>query len=87
MDNMWVKIPDHKICHMFALLYKRDDCNDSTSYMEIAIIDNVDVRCTRPTEVGDTWFDAGESVVLRAPSVVLQDEFNLLLNPASPDVA
>jgi RES domain-containing protein len=55
--------------------------------MKIAIIDSVDVCCTCPTEVGDTWFDAGESVVLRVPSVVLRDEFNLLLNPAPPDVA
>jgi RES domain-containing protein len=39
------------------------------------------------TDVGDAWFDAGESVALRVPSVVVRGEFNLLLNPEHPDVA
>jgi RES domain-containing protein len=35
-------------------------------------------------EVGDRWAAAGESLVLRVPSVVLPAESNYLLNPAHP---
>ena len=36
---------------------------------------------------GDAWFDAGASVALRVPSVVVSGEFNLLLNPEHPDMS
>ena len=37
------------------------------------------------TEVGDIWIASQASVVLRVPSVVIDTEFNYLLNPAHPD--
>lgn len=37
--------------------------------------------------VGDAWFDAQVSVALRVPSVILQGQFNVLLNPEHPDWA
>ena len=37
--------------------------------------------------VGDAWVSSGESVVLRAPSVLVPSESNFLLNPHHPDYA
>jgi len=37
--------------------------------------------------IGDAWFDAQVSVALRVPSVILQGQFNVLLNPEHPDWA
>jgi len=34
--------------------------------------------------VGDAWATAGEALVLRAPSVLVPEESNVLLNPAHP---
>ncbi len=44
---------------------------------------------TRPAgaasqRVGDAWLKAGESLVLRVPSVVVPGEFNYLINPVHP---
>jgi RES domain-containing protein len=35
--------------------------------------------------IGDRWFAAGSSAVLRVRSVVVPPEFNYILNPAHPD--
>jgi len=35
---------------------------------------------------GDAWLAAGSSAVLFVPSVVTREEFNVLINPAHPDV-
>jgi len=37
--------------------------------------------------VGDAWLKAGESLVLRVPSVVVPGEFNYLINPVHPQYA
>ena len=37
-------------------------------------------------EVGDEWLKAGNSLLLRVPSVVVQAEQNYLVNPMHPDV-
>lgn len=34
--------------------------------------------------VGDAWLTAGETLLLRVPSVVIPEEFNYLLNPEHP---
>ena len=34
--------------------------------------------------VGDAWLEAGETLLLRVPSVVIREEFNYLLNPGHP---
>jgi RES domain-containing protein len=39
------------------------------------------------TDIGDAWFDTGQSVALRVPSVVVRGAYNLLLNPEHPDMA
>jgi RES domain-containing protein len=39
------------------------------------------------TDIGDAWFDTGQSVALRVPSVVVRGEYNLLLNPENSDMA
>lgn len=40
---------------------------------------------TRTREIGDRWYDRGESVVLRLPSVVSPYESNLLFNQEHAD--
>lgn len=35
--------------------------------------------------VGDAWLEAGETLLLRLPSVVIPEESNYLLNPQHPD--
>ncbi|GAC1437932.1 MAG: RES family NAD+ phosphorylase [Thermoanaerobaculia bacterium] len=35
--------------------------------------------------IGDTWVLSGSSAVLRVPSVIIDSEFNYLLNPAHED--
>lgn len=37
--------------------------------------------------IGDAWYDEQVSVALRVPSVILQGQFNVLLNPEHPDWA
>lgn len=37
--------------------------------------------------IGDAWLDAGASVGLLVPSVIVPDESNLVLNPVHPDFA
>jgi RES domain-containing protein len=37
--------------------------------------------------VGDDWADQETSAVLRAPSAIVPEEFNYLLNPGHPDFA
>ena len=34
---------------------------------------------------GDTWLRGGQSLMLRVPSVLVPDAFNVLINPAHPD--
>jgi RES domain-containing protein len=38
-------------------------------------------------DLGSEWAIAGRSLVLRVPSVVVPDEFNLLINPKHPDIS
>ncbi|HET7024347.1 MAG TPA: RES domain-containing protein [Gemmatimonadales bacterium] len=35
-------------------------------------------------EIGDQWFDAGKTAVLRVPSAVVPAEFNYLIDPKHP---
>ncbi len=37
--------------------------------------------------LGDAWVASGESAVLRVPSVLVPEEWNVLLNPDHPDFA
>lgn len=37
--------------------------------------------------IGDEWVATASSVLLKVPSVVADGEFNVLMNPAHPDVA
>ncbi|WP_375433593.1 RES family NAD+ phosphorylase [uncultured Hymenobacter sp.] len=40
----------------------------------------------QPTAMlGDAWLRSGQSLALRVPSVVVPQEYNLLLNPAHPE--
>ena len=38
-------------------------------------------------DFGTQWIKAGRSAVLRVPSVVVPEEYNVLVNPAHPDAA
>ncbi len=38
-------------------------------------------------ELGSLWIEASRSAVLRVPSIVVDGEFNYLLNPRHPDFA
>jgi len=35
-------------------------------------------------QAGESWIQAGESLTVRVPSVVIPEEFNVLLNPNHP---
>jgi RES domain-containing protein len=35
--------------------------------------------------IGDAWLQAGETLLLRVPSVIIPEESNYLLNPSHPD--
>lgn len=41
---------------------------------------------TRLAELGTNWATRNESLLLRVPSVVVDQEFNILLNPLHPDI-
>ena len=47
-----------------------------------------DIPASHETQaIGDAWMAAGKTVLLKVPSVVAPGEFNLLMNPAHPDLA
>ena len=63
--------------------------------LKVAIPADVPVKIAEPRastldvsrEVGDRWLNQRESALLRVPSGILPETFNLLLNPAHPDAA
>ena len=47
-----------------------------------------DIPASHETQaIGDDWVTARTTVILRVPSVVAPGEFNLLVNPAHPELA
>jgi len=36
--------------------------------------------------IGDQWIKSGASLLLSVPSAIIRDEFNVLINPAHPDL-
>lgn len=38
-------------------------------------------------DIGDAWLASGASVLLAVPSVIVPEEFNLLINPRHPDAS
>lgn len=36
-------------------------------------------------DFGDRWIDKGTSLLLRVPSAIIRDEFNVLINPKHPE--
>ena len=69
----------------------RVDFDDSL----VAILEDADLPAdwrsdpapTSTRTIGDAWVLAGNSAVLRVPSVVVPMEFNYVLNPRHPDFA
>jgi Uncharacterized conserved protein len=49
------------------------------------IDDPGDIECFR--RLGDAWLDTGSALALRAPSLVIPAEFNLILNPLHAGMA
>lgn len=47
------------------------------------LVDNIEM--TRA--IGDEWLEARTTCVLRVPSIVVPEEFNLVFNPQHPDAA
>lgn len=41
-------------------------------------------RAAKCRETGDRWLDSAEALVLKAPSIVVPQESNLMFNPAHP---
>lgn len=35
--------------------------------------------------IGDSWLGSGESLLLKLPSAIIHQEYNVLINPAHPD--
>lgn len=35
--------------------------------------------------IGDSWLGSGESLLLKLPSAIIPEEYNVLVNPAHPD--
>ncbi|HRP55506.1 RES family NAD+ phosphorylase [Agriterribacter sp.] len=35
--------------------------------------------------IGDSWLASGESLLLKLPSAIIPQEYNILINPAHPD--
>ena len=35
--------------------------------------------------IGDSWLNSGESLLLKLPSAIIHQEYNILINPAHPD--
>jgi RES domain-containing protein len=50
---------------------------------QIDLADNIEA--TRA--IGDEWLEARTTCVLRVPSIVVPEEFNLVFNPQHPDAA
>jgi len=65
------------------------DLPDELSIMELGV-DSLPVEWTAypapPVlgELGDAWFDAGDTVALRVPSVIVPQEYNYLFNTNHP---
>jgi RES domain-containing protein len=38
------------------------------------------------TEIGDEWLDRKETLILKVPSVIIENEFNYLINPLHKDI-
>ncbi len=38
-------------------------------------------------QIGDRWLAAGKSLLLRVPSAIVPDAYNVLINPLHPDAA
>ncbi|MCX5570691.1 RES family NAD+ phosphorylase [Kaistia nematophila] len=49
-----------------------------------AAIETVEALPEAPLEVGDAWLATARTPVLRVPSFIVPESFNLLLNPAHP---
>lgn len=64
---------------------------DDYVLMEIALgsaaIKDVPELPDAPTMAGDQWLATMETAILRVPSYVVPNSFNVLINPAHPDAA
>lgn len=69
--SIWVDIPE-------SLIHALEKKDLPSSWKEIPA-----PEATK--EIGDKWFDAKVSAVLKVPSTVVSDEWNFALNPAHPD--
>ena len=64
---------------------------ESVSISEINVADLPDNWRDYPAppalaELGTRWVLASDTLLLRVPSVVVPDEFNILINPSHPDI-
>jgi RES domain-containing protein len=76
---------------------------DDLSIVTILIADAIGLETIRPdalpsswrtypaprelADIGSQWVRGKRPLILRVPSVVVQGDFNLLINPAHPDMA
>jgi RES domain-containing protein len=56
---------------------------DEAEATEIAALPEV-ARAAKCREMGDRWLDEGKTLILRAPSIVVPQETNLMFNPVHP---
>lgn len=73
-----------------SLVCVQADLPDDVFQQEIDFADmpKKGARSYKPyREIGDDWYDSGDSVALWVPSVISPDEYNVLINQRHPDFA
>jgi RES domain-containing protein len=50
-------------------------------------LENIDRPSVDPRATGDAWLTHRRSALLRAPSWIVPESYNILINPAHPDAA
>jgi RES domain-containing protein len=56
---------------------------DDAEVLELRALPDI-ARAAKCRDTGDRWLEAGAALILKAPSIVVPQEANLMFNPAHP---